>query len=249
MVYVATTLALLKVRMAEARDTSVFWTDEEARLALNEALRDWNLLTGRWRTRLTLSTLAATPEVALGATMTYGMRVTLNTGAPLTPTSTLELDLGRPTWRGETTTSGGDVPTAPLLWAPQSLQQIVIWPPTAGIGTNNLLVDGVAATPVLVNDGSFVDLGDELLPVIIDYAIHCAAFKEGGARWRATLPAFVSFLKAAAEENSLLKASQAYRRFAGLDQRRFLQLVRQPGTQLDNLATLAQQQVGQGGGA
>lgn len=235
MAYTTTTLAQLKVDMTRRWDAAIFWTDEEARLAINEALRDWNLLVGRWHRRLTRSTGAGTVEYALGATLLYGTRVKLLGAAPLTPTSLLELDLGRPTWRSETTASGGAVPTTPTLWAPVSIQRIAIWPATAGVGVNNLLIDGVAATPVLVEDGDTVDLGEELHDVLLDYALHVAAFKEGGARWEATSPYFTAFLQAAAEENALLKASKAFRRFAGLDRRRDLQPTRVGPTQLDGL--------------
>src|SRR5712691_13568740 len=116
MPFTVSSLADLKVSLNQRVDSSLFFAPEEARLALNEALRDWNLLTGRWRRRLTLSTLAPVAgapitDYALGATMTYGMRVALSSGQPVIPTSQLELDLARPTWRRETTASGGDVPT------------------------------------------------------------------------------------------------------------------------------------------
>jgi hypothetical protein len=227
MPYQVSTLAQLKVTLAAQVDGSIFWTDEEARLALNEMLRDWNLLTGRWRRRLTLSTAAPvagvpTVEYDLGATMTYGMRVRIGTNPGLIPTSIFELDLARPTWRAETITSGSDVPPRTIHWAPVSLRRIAIWPATATAGVNDLFVDGVANTPILVEDGDFVDLGEEIIDVLTDYALHLLAFKEGGARWAATQEAFVDFLQAAAEENGLLKASQAYRRYAGLDRRRDL---------------------------
>ena len=64
MTYTAITLADLKVDMAQRYDESIFWTAEEARLAINEALRDWNLLVGRWSRRLTLSTGAGTVHAA-----------------------------------------------------------------------------------------------------------------------------------------------------------------------------------------
>lgn len=235
MPHTTVTLADLKVSLQQRWDGEAFWTEEEARLALNESLRDWNLLTGMWRRRLTLSTAAANPELALGATMTYGMRVRLSTGQPLHPTSTLELELGRPTWRLETTASGGAVPTAPLLWAPQSLQTIVIWPATALIGVNNLLVDGVSNTPVLDQDGDTVDLDDSLIDTLVDFALHVAAFKEAGPRWRATRDYFQNFLQAAGEENGLLKTNQKYRRWAGLDRRRDLQPAKGAATQIDGL--------------
>jgi hypothetical protein len=157
------------------------------------------------------------------------------------PTSIYELDLARPTWRGETVASGGDVPTVPTLWAPQSLQVIVIWPATATAGVNDLFVDGVAATPVLIEDGDFVDIGEEDLDIITDYALHLLALKEGGPRWRATQGVLTDFLLAAAEANGLLKRSQAYRRVAGLDRRRDLQ----PPTKAPNrIAEILQQSEG-----
>ena len=236
MPFTTTTLAELTGLMADRQDQSLFWTPEEARLGMNEALRDWNLLTGAWRRRITLSTAAATPEVDLAATLTFAMRVRLSTGQPLHPASIAELDLGNPQWRLQTTASGGSVPTAPLFWAPVSLTQIAIWPSTAGVGVNNLLVDGVAATPVLVELGDTVDIGDEELDILVDYAVHCVAFKEGGPRWKATKPFFQTFLQAAAERNSLLKTKQAFRRIAGLDRKRDLTPTTGATTKLDTLA-------------
>lgn len=238
MPYQVTTLADLKVALKARWDGGVFWTDEEARLAINETLRDWNMLVGRWRRQLTLSTGAGTVEYSLSATLLYGLRVKVGTNPALIPTSILELDLGRPTWRSETTASGGDVPTRPMLWAPVSLQRIAIWPATAGAGVNNLFVDGVANTPVLVEDADFVDLGEEIQGYILDQALHVAAFKESGPRWRSTRPYMIAFLQAAAEENSLLKANQAYRRYAGLDRRRDMQKTKGVPTQLDQLPGL-----------
>ena len=235
MTYTAITLADLKVDMAQRYDESIFWTAEEARLAINEALRDWNLQVGRWSRRLTLSTGAGTVEYALGTTMLYSTRVSISQ-VPLHPTSLLELDLGRPTWRSETTASGGAVPTVPTLWAPVSLQRLAIWPATSGVGVNNLIVDGVANTPILVEDADLLDLGEELHDPLLDYALHVVAFKEGGARWQATLPYFTTFLQLAAEENALLKASKAFRRFAGLDRRLDMQPTRVGPTQIDTLS-------------
>jgi hypothetical protein len=235
MPYLTTTLADLKIVMVQRWDQVVFWTAEEARLALNEALREWNLLTGRWRTRVTLDVAANNPEIDLPASMTYGMRVTTAAGSPLTPTSLLELDLALPPWRLQTTVSGG--PTVPTLWAPLSLTRIAIWPTYPSVSVAALVVDGVLRTPVLVLDADTVNLGDEIIDIVVDMALHVAAFKEAGARWRATRPYFDAFLQAAAEENSLLKQNQAYRRFAGLDRRRDLQPTTGAPNQLQGVAT------------
>jgi hypothetical protein len=226
--YTVSTLADLKVALVTRVDGSVFWTPEEGRLALNEALRDWNLLTGRWRRRLTLSTIAPvlgvpTVEYDLGATMTYGMRVRIGTNPGLIPTSIFELDLARPTWHAETITSGGSVPTRTIHWAPVSIQRIAIWPAVAVAGVNDLFIDGVANTPVLVEDADFVDIGEDTIDTLVDFALHILTFKEGGARFKATEGKLTDFLQAAAEENGLLKSSQAFRRYAGLDRKRDLQ--------------------------
>jgi hypothetical protein len=238
MPYSNTTLAVLQALMIQRWDTVVFWTAEEARLALNEALREWNLLTGRWRTRITIQTTAGSPEFNIPQPniMSYGMRVATSPGGlPLIPSSLSELDLGRPSWRLETTATGGAVPTRPLLFAPLSLTRLAIWPayPTA----TNLSVDGVLSTPVLVNTSDTVNLGEEIIDVIADMALHVVAFKEAGARWRATRPYFETFLQAAAEENSLLKTHQAYRRFAGLDRRRDYHPTTGAPSQMQGVAT------------
>ena len=191
MPYTSTTLGDLQTLMAQRWDTEVFWTPEEARLALNEALREWNLLTGRWRTRVTLNVndpvWAITPpfsDVRLPGVLTYAMRVTTADGQPLHPTSIAELDYGRPQWSLETTASGGDVPTRPLLWAPTSLTQINIWPTLPAFSPAALLCDGVLATPVVTVAADTVNLG-EIIDVVVDFALHIAAFKEAapaGAR-------------------------------------------------------------------
>ena len=133
-------------------------------------------------------------EYSLGATMTYGMAVhpgssglppalppATPSNPPLIPCSMFDLDNGRPTWRLETIASGGDVPTYHTYWAPISLQQIAIWPALNTGGTGELVADGVANTPVLVEDADTVDLGDETQDILVDYALHCIAFKLGGA--------------------------------------------------------------------
>lgn len=249
MPYTATTLADLQTFMVQRWDQVVFWTSEEARLALNEALREWNLLTGRWRTRVSLSVSAGSPEIALPASMTYGMRIALLAGPGLLPSSLAEFDLGRPSWRLETTTSGGTVPTSPLLWAPVSLTRISIWPTYATAVSPALICDGVLATPVLVNATDTVNLGEEIIDVIVDMALHVAAFKEAATRWRATRPYFDAFLAAAAEENGLLKQHQAYRRYAGLDRRRDYQPTKDAANQLQGVAAQFSRHDPTGGGA
>jgi hypothetical protein len=112
----------------------------------------------------------------------------------------------------------------------------VIWPAVAANAVDAMAVDGVANTPVLVEDGDTVDLGEETLDLIVDFALHVLLFKQAGTMWEATLPFYQTFLRAAAEENGRLKANQKFRRAAGLDRRRDLQPSKGIPTQLDTIA-------------
>jgi hypothetical protein len=232
MAYAVITLSELKKRISAKRDGILQWTPDEERLAINEALRFWNLLTGRWRRRAAQNTSIGTVEYILPSTMTYGMRIVVN-GIPLTISSVTELDLSRPTWRSETVASGGDVPTTSIIWAPISLQRIAIWPAMNSVVVNGFVADGVSATPVLTEDGDFIDLGEEFLDLLLNYVLHLLAFKTGGPTWAATLPFYRAFLTAAAEENGVIKANQKFRRWAGLDRRRDLQKSKGEPTMLD----------------
>lgn len=214
MPYQRVTLVTLRGLLKARWEGQPFWSDEDALDVLNEALQVWNLLTGFWKTRVLLATLSGATDYTLPATMVYGMRVEWN-GRPLSPSSREDLNLGRYRWRSETTISGGDVPTRPLLWVPVGLTQVRIWPADDASG-NSLTFDGVAATPVLVGDDDYVDLGDETLTLLLDYALHAASFKKGGTFFSATGALFQRFLQGAAEENAQIKASQVFRRFAGL---------------------------------
>lgn len=239
MSYTTTTLEAFRTSLKRRWEDAAFWTDEEARLAINEALRDWNLLTGRWRARVNLNTVTNIPTIDLGGSLVYGMRVRVG-NSTLTPASIVEMDLSRPSWRVETTATGGDVPTVPTIWAPVSLQQILIWPAPSTSQIGVVFVDGIAATPILVEDADYVDIGEEIVDVLTDFALHIAAFKEGGPRWRRTKIFWRQFLQAAAEENGVLKSKQAFRRYAGLDRRRDLFPTKGLPTQLDEIAEKSQ---------
>ena len=53
MAYANVTLATLKTRLDDRLEISSFYTAAEKLLALNEAIRLWNLFTGTWRQRIT----------------------------------------------------------------------------------------------------------------------------------------------------------------------------------------------------
>lgn len=230
MPYQTQTWAELRERLKDRWEHKPFWDADEALAAFNEGLRFWNLLTGRWQTQATVLTVANQILYTVPTTLLYRVRVAHN-GLPLSSGSREDLNLGRRTWRSETTTSGGEVPPRPMIWAPVSLRALYIWPADA-VALNTLLIDGVANTPVLVEDADPLDLGDELVNGLLGYALHAAAYKKAGPFFQATMPYFKDFLTLAAEENDQIKTSRRYRRWMGLD-RRDLKPLRGSPTRLD----------------
>lgn len=218
MSYTAYTLAQLQTLMAQRWESTPFWTAEEARIAINEALSMWNLLTGYWHKTITIQTAANTVDYALPSTLLYRTRIKWNT-YPLHPAGAVGMDYAQPRWPVETTTTGGSVPTRPIMWAPISLWLIHIWPADA-VAHNVLTVEGVAATPVLSAAGDFLDLGDELLGHLLGMALHIASFKRGNPWFAATKPGYTAFLEAAGEQNDRIRLSTAYRKYLGLDLRK-----------------------------
>jgi hypothetical protein len=215
--YTATNWSTIRARLKDRYDGKAWWTQADARDAFNEGLYTYNLLTGRWKRRETLPTVSNQYLYTTSASMTFRQRLTFN-NLPVDPATREGLNNGRFRWRSETTTSGGDVPTRPIIWAPISLNTFYIWPADAA-GSNTLTLDGVAATPTLVEDGDTIDLGEEALNVLLDYALHVLTFSRGDTLFSATQDLFKQFLLACAEENSQIKSTQIFRRFMGWDRR------------------------------
>lgn len=213
------TLSSLRRRLEERVELQPFWTPTEARDALNEGLAFWNLLTGTWKQKVTLhATPSNDPLLALPSTLVFGMRVAFE-GRPLALDSLAGCFRGRPGWWTETTATGGDVPTRPMIWAPVSLRLIAVWPTPATITIDAWTIDGVAATPVLVTPEEGVDLEDGVLEPLLGYSLHAMALKEGWARFESTIDLMRGFLQVAAEHNSQLTATAAYRQYMGLDRK------------------------------
>lgn len=219
------TLADLRTRLQDRVEGVPYWTTADLDDALNEALLTWNFYTGYWRTTITLVTAPNTFDYGLPASLVFGARVRHN-GLPLTVSSLWEMDQGRGGWRNETTASGGDVPGRVIMWIPVSLLFLHLWPAPAAAGT--LTVEGVARTPTLVNASDPVDLADELLATLLDGAVHCLAYREGGDRFQATLPLWQAFLQGALEENGQLIESAAFRHSLGVDRGRDLRPTKRP---------------------
>lgn len=216
MAHVSIALEELLDRMEARWDGARFWTQEEGRLVLNQALKWWNLYTGTWRKTVVLPTVASSPWVSLGAdTLLYRTAVRWRDRPALRRASIPSLDLAHPSWVGQTIASGAPVPTEPSAWAPNGLTEFAIWP--ADTAVSQLIVEGVADTPTLAGVGDFVDISESELAPILGEALHLSAFKLGGPRFAATAPLHQAFLVAALAKNDHLGASIPFRRAAGLD--------------------------------
>lgn len=212
MAYASISLSTLRQRLQEKYDDVPFWTDTEADRAVNESLREWNLLTGTWKRRITLQTIPNDPYLPIPGTLTYASHVEYES-KPLSPCGLEAMDMGRPAWESELTTSTG-LPSAPRIWIPISLDLIAFWP-TDAAGHHTITIDGVAETPVLAVDADLLDLGEEDINTILGYALHTLSFKSA-AIFRTTLDLYKSFLTAAGERNDRLQLTAFYRQALGL---------------------------------
>lgn len=203
------TLAQMQSRLSDRLERSPFWSTSELTAYLNEALRVWSALTGYWKKRVLIRTIATLPYYNIAGYLTFGMRVEFN-GAPLIPSSVINWDKSNPDWEGQPD------PNGPVEYAPIGISLFAIRP-TDAIGGNSLIIDGVSNAPVLVNPNDFIDIGDEELSALLNECQYLAAFKEGGAEFESALPLHQAFLRAAAVKNEKLNASAVFRRAMGLD--------------------------------
>lgn len=216
MTYTTTTLATLLLRLEERYESAPYWTSEEGRYALNEALRVWNMLTGSWRKRETMLVGQNVVWLTLPGAMSFGARLEWNS-RPLEETTVFDLDVFRPTWRNDRTTSGGRVPTVPTHWAPAGVFRVALWP-ALGSGSGTLTVDGLRKTPVLRALSDTVDLNQTEERPLVGYGLHYLSLKQGGRFWLSTRQKhYPEFLKAAGDANTRLRLSAFFRRYMGLD--------------------------------
>jgi len=187
-----------------------FWRPDEVTGILQESLRVFNVLTGFWRGRLSGGlTVASQVYYPVPAGFSYILRIELN-GRQLESSSLWDLDYGQPGWEGTT--------GLPVAFAPVGMNQFALWPQSA-VGGESLEIDGVVTAPVLSAIG-FVNLGQDELETILDYAQHIAQFKEGGQEFEASQESLKEFLKEAGQRNGILMTSSKFRGYMGLTDRK-----------------------------
>ena len=237
MAYAQTTYATLKALLLKrVGGQGRFWTNFELGLALNEALSVWQLLVGEFSTQSQLSTSALGGEVEdlyYPATGTSDMVVAGSTATAPLPLSvwrvgtdvqthttgslftfnklvqvTLpELDHGSPGWRT------GSAST-PAYWAPSGLNKIIFSPRP----NTYVRLDYYRGDQLLVEESDYVQLGDEELNRILDYAVWQLNIKSGTQEaFTNTEPLKQLFQAAAMLRNSKLRGSQLYKDVMGAD--------------------------------
>lgn len=209
MPYASTTRAQLRLLLQQRYESSPFWTDTDANLAINQTLRTWNLLTSYWRKRIVVNSVPNDPLVPIVGTLAQQTACTWQ-GRPMTGVSVAELNMLAPGWWQARAGQTG-LPTRPLFWAPVGLNLVALYPAAVVVGS--LEVDGVRSTPVLSADGDFVDIGSEELDTLTGYALHVCAMKAGASFLERTKPYLEDFLEAAVRRNGLLKLTRWYTHF------------------------------------
>lgn len=212
-----TTLATLLIRLAERYEGQAFWTADQARRAINEGLRIWNVVTGTWRARAVgLVTIPDDPYLFVGGAVEKVTQVKIGTRV-LNPTSIDQLDQFTRNWEA----TAAPAATSCRFWAPVGLTVIALSPADAAPGQQVISVDGIVAAPILVNPGDFLDLGDEEINTLLGYALHVLSFAKGADALASTRPLYIAFIKAAAARNAVFAASSLYRKLIGLDFMRY----------------------------
>jgi hypothetical protein len=184
--------------MAMTDGVGVYWLAPEKKDALQEALRIWQAMTFTWNASHILAVTSG-HYYDVPRQICFVQRVSYN-GSGLAPTSLTELDYGFPGWEGTTGT--------PQSWAPVGVNRIAVYPAPV---TGSLLFEGVKELDPLGSLEGKVNIGDEELTRILDYAQHYLSFKEGPPEQEATTPLFQDFLVAAGLKNSHLVATEMYK--------------------------------------
>jgi hypothetical protein len=203
--YTRVTLSDITNRLSEkVGNNTTFWTAEEKKDAINEALCVWQVLTGEFTRGFTLAATSGTVFYQTPHQIASINRI-LHNGTPLTPITLWELDMAYSGWQG---TAG-----TPLYWAPVGLEIFAVYPqPTTGA----LRIEGFTENVRLLADGDFLQVGDEELTRLLDYAHHYLSIKEGIPEITATMGGFKRFLKAASLRNARLLAVAFFRKVMGL---------------------------------
>lgn len=202
--YSRVTLTQLKARLTEkVGNNTTFWTDAEKKDAINEALSIWQITTGAFVKIFSIPVVAGTTFYQVPKQIASTNRVLWN-GTSLALISLWELDLGFVGWQTAVGT--------PQYWSPTGIDKFALYPqPTSG----SIRLEGYMEGFRLQADGDFLQLGDEELTRLLEYAHHYLTIKENISEMSATREGLKRFFTAATLKNARLAATAFYRRLMG----------------------------------
>ncbi len=189
-------VAKLRGRIGPTR----FWSDVELSDACMEALRVWQAMTGLLTGFTELKTSGVYVEVPKQYVHVTRIQVS---GTEIPKASIWEFDQGFVGWEGS---SAG----TPSFWAPHGMNGVVFYPAFASPTATTMA--GIIDLPRGFAAGvefPFLNEGDE--QVLLDYAQHYLAIKEGQGELDATADARSSLIKRAAAANARLRKTNFYR--------------------------------------
>lgn len=228
MSYTSQTLGDLLTALAARYEGSPFWSADDARRAINEGLRIYNLITGIYRGETDPLTLIPEDEhFRVSGNVIKVTRVwVVGQPRPMTMTSIAALDRVASNW-SQLNTQLPNVRVqwpVPSFWAPIGLTEIVIFPRVAQadflVAPVQVRVSGVVNAPILNSPSDPVNLGLEETSTLLGYALHTLSFAKGAEALAKTKPLLVAFYRACALRSATFAASSLYRQMTGYDRLR-----------------------------
>lgn len=170
MAYAKTTLTTLRARLLErVGGQQKFWVQAEEDYALNEALHMWQLMTGDFVSsgNASLAADAATATAPSGCLSPFRIK---DGTTVLTPTTLHDIDQGAYGWRNVAATT-------PAFWACEGIN--LIWANPMDDAGTTLACEFYDGADQLSAAGDYIQVGDEDVTAIVNYAHAYLAFKEG----------------------------------------------------------------------
>lgn len=118
-------------------------------------------------------------------------RIQIN-GVPIGMSTLTMLDNAFPRWRmnyGKPSNCGCDLDMLALSKVPDAIYGVT--------------ADVLQSAPIPADDNEFLQIGREVIPIILDYAQHYLSFKLGGNEFFSVMPMYDGFMQSAKERNAI----------------------------------------------
>jgi hypothetical protein len=171
------TLADLRAKVLGRLDGNTnLYTTPEIDYVVNECIRTISLLTGFYRTTVSVAGFSVANQIVYGMPPSILIPSIVSfEGRQLTKISLKKLARQRRAWATDTTAARGRV----AFWAPVGNGQFVITPADSQ-GGRDITVTGMTEPPLLVNPTDVISLENEYVEMVAEYGEHRLPLKEGG---------------------------------------------------------------------